>query len=500
MKKMTILLLVIISLFLTGCDFFGTTTETTELTTIQTIPDITMTTVQPTVDDVSYETLFDDSIYKKFIIYFSEENFLKLIDDMENYHDEFGNYRDNTIQEVDVTYIDDRGNVLELREVGFRTKGNIFTRVLPVIKNGDTIVGYQQVAFQLEFNDTFDYAVNSTEYNSLKSREVFELEQLNFKNVKSNDFGVVTESIAYDFYRDAGVITSNTSYAIIYFNIEGTVVPYGLFMLQEPIDDVFVERYFGKNQDGTIGDLYKCTWQTEPASLKDDYEPYSLGVSDYNEGYRRSYALKTNENVISPDYSAFTDFIDIVNQTSVANYYDLVSSTLVMDAFARAMAMGFLIGSPDDFRSNANNYYLYFNNNHVYYIPFDMDNSMGYGWNPYENFGLTLEIDSVQPSNYGWYGNVTDFVLVYNLFQDQDFLDLYNNYLVQFAASNGEFNYQNYYDEFMLVRTLYRDEIQEYGHLGIQTFDLNSRWMLASTYMSQKKAEVNDQLSELGLY
>jgi len=169
-----------------------------------------------------------------------------------------------------------------------------------------------------------------------------------------------------------------------------------------------------------------------------------------------------------------------------------------MDAFARAMAMGFLIGSPDDFRSNANNYYLYFNNNHVYYIPFDMDNSMGYGWNPYEDFGISLDINTVQPSNYSWYGDVTDFVLVYNLFRDDDFVTLYNSYLQQFAATEGEFSYQEYYDEYMLVRTLYRNELDEFEHLGIRNFDLTDRWMQASSYMSQKKAEVNDQLSELG--
>jgi len=501
MKKLLVVSLVILSLFLTGCDFLNQTSEETTSTISTVYPTYTEfpTTSPPaTVDDVAYETLFDDSIYKKFIISFSEANFLKLIDDMENYFDEFGSYRDNTIQEVDVTYIDDRGNILVLNEVGFRTKGNIFSRVLPVIKEGNNIVGYQQVAFQLEFNDTFDYPVNSTEYSSLKSRDAFDLEQLNFKNIRSSDFGVVTESIAYDFYREAGVVTSNTSYAIVYFDIEGTVVPYGLFLLQEPIDDVFIERYFGKNQDGSIGDLYKCTWQTEPASLKNDYEAYSLGVSDYNEGYRRSYALKTNENVAYPDFSSFTDFIDIVNQTTVSDYYSLVSSTLVMDAFARAMAMGFLIGSPDDFRSNANNYYLYFNNNHVYYIPFDMDNSLGWGWNPYEDFGISLDIDSVQPSNYSWYGSVNDFVLVYNLFESADFKDLYNGYLNQFTATDGEFSYQTYFDEFMLIRSLYRAELDEFEHLGLRTFNLDTRWMPASSYISQKKAEVQDQLSGLG--
>lgn len=512
MKKVAIFLITGLLFVLGGCDFFITTSQNTENTTNNTAvttgitgtnttaTTTAVTTISANVDDVAYETLFDDSIYKKFIIYFSEENFLKLIDDMENYHDEFGNYRDNTIQEVDVTYIDGEGNVMVINEVGFRTKGNVFSRILPVIKEGDEIVGYQQVAFQLEFNETFDYVYNSTQYNSLKSREVFELEQLNFKHIRENDYGVVTESVAYDLYRAAGVVTSNTSYAIIYFDIEGTVVPYGLFMLQEPIDDTFVERYFGKNQDGTIGDLYKCTWQTEPASLKAGYESYSLGVSDYLEGFRRTYALKTNEDVLNPDFSAFTDFIELVNEPFITEYSALVSSSLDINSFAKAMAMGFLIGSADDIRSNANNYYLYFNNGYVYYMPFDMDNSLGFGWNPYEDYGLSLDFDEVQPSNYSWYGSVTDFVLVYNLFNDENFVGMYTDYLEQYISETGLFDYDIYEAEFVLIRDLYRSEIQAYDHLGISFFSLDDRWFRAEDYFTEKKDNIFDQFLEMGYY
>ncbi len=500
MKKIAVFLILMIAFSFVGCDFFGLTT--TEVTTKITTSHVTANSSASTytgianVDDVDYETLFDDSVYKKFILYFSEENFLKLIDDMENYNDQWGNYRDNTIQEVDMTYIDGEGNVLEVHEVGFRTKGNIFSRVLPVIKAGDEIIGYQQVSFQLEFNATFEYQEGSTEYTSLKSREVFDLEQLNFKRVRDDDYAIVTESFAYDVFRDAGVVTSNTSFAIIYFNIEGTIVPYGLFMLQEPIDDVFVERYFGKNNDDTIGDLYKCTWQTEPASLKDNYQSYSLGVSDYNEGFRRSYALKTNK--YTSDHSQFLDFIDIVNETTVIDYYGLVAGTLVMDDFAKAMALNFLIGSADDFRSNANNYYMYFNNGHAYYIPFDYDNSLGFGWNPYEDYGISLDIDSVQPSNYDWYGHVSDFVLIYNLMHEQDFLDLYLNYLDIYTSEGSPFNYEDFEDQFYMVKDLYKYEIWQEGHLGVSHFTLTDRQMQASLYFSEKIAEVRDQIEDLG--
>jgi spore coat protein CotH len=506
MKKILILIIAFLTISFMGCDLFSTTTK--EITTLPTYATTkedsnqdTTTELLTQVQEVSYENLFDDSIYKKFVISFSLDNFLKLIDDMENYHDEFGSYRDNTIQEVDITYYDGTGIVYQVNEVGFRTKGNIFTRILPVIKDNEgNIVGYQQVSFQLEFNHPFDYPIGSTEYQALKSRQVFELDQLNFKNVRDGDYGIVTESISYDLYRDANVMTSNTSYAIIYFDIDGIVVPYGLYMLQEPIDDIFVERYFGENQDGTIGDLYKCTWQHfGPASLNNDYLPESVGVSDYMDGYRKSYALKTNKDTYN--FGSLFDFMNLVNDTQVNDYYTNVSSSLDTDAFARALAMGFLIGSPDDFRSNANNYYMYFNNNHSYYIPFDMDNALGYGWNPYVNlgygdYGIYLPIDQLTPSN--WYGSNEDFVLVYNLLNSDEFKGLYLTYLDEYTSDLGEFSFAKYETEFNMIKELYQSEIDSQNHLGISYFDYNNRYISASVYFEQKIQNVRTQLENLG--
>jgi len=504
MKKIAVLLILFITTYLIGCDFLSntdpeptnSTTNSTEGVTLETNPYINS---DPNTDDVEFDILFDDSIYKKFTIYFSEDNFIKLIDDMENYNDQWGNYRDNTIQEVDILYEDGEGNIMELNEVGFRTKGNIFSRVLPAIVEEGEIQYFQQTSFQLEFNETFNYVENSTEYKFLKSREYFDLEQLNFKHIRSGDFAVVTESIAYDMFRDAGVITANTSYAIIYFDIEGLVVPYGIFMLQEPMDDVFAERYFGKNDDSSIGDIYKCTWQDKgPATLEDNYNNSALGVSDYNEGYRRTYAKKTNK--INDDFTSFTDFIDVANTSLLGDYYNTISNYLMVDNFAKASALHFLIGSPDDYRSNANNYYMFFNEGEAYYIPFDFDNALGYGWNPYEDFGLDLSIDTVNTSN----GiDPSSLVIIYNLLETETFRDMYNGYLDIYTQSNGIFNYQKAVTEYNLVYNLYYSEItSNKDFLGLTYFDIESRWetnLSLEYYMESKITEVRVQLSNAGI-
>lgn len=480
----------ILAFLLSGCEFLNTTTTTTITSTTST-DTITTTTTTADQDELLYQTLFDNSVYKKFTIHFSQANFLKLIDDMENYYDEFGSYRDNTIQEVDIDYTDSDGNQVTMYEVGFRTKGNIFSRVLPVIKdsNGD-IIGYQQVSFQLEFNETFLYPDNSTQYKELKDRRGFDLEQLNFKMVRADDFGAVTESIAYDLYREAGVLTSATSFAVIYFDIEGTIVPYGLFMLQEPIDDVFVKRYFGRNQDGSVGDLYKCVWQTEPARLTLGYNPYSLGVSDYNDGYRKTYQLKTNKDI--SNFSSFTSFVEKLNNTSVINYTNVLEANLDVDSLLRAFAMGFLIGSPDDYRSDANNYYLYFYEGMAVYIPFDMDQSLGFGWDPFGNHGLDLDVLYYQPAQ-SYIGTMQDLPMAYNVLEIPMYRDAYLQYLVDYTdPTSGIFDIQTYESLFSMVKSLYEAELQS-GHLGLTHFSMNDRSMTPQSYFSQKSQTVREQ-------
>ncbi len=486
-KKTAVLMTAFLVVFVMGCQLttLSTSSDTTTLPTI-----ITTTSDELTTDEmnpVSYESLFDNAVKHRFVISFSQANFDKLIEDMINYKDQFGTYRDNTIQEVDILYEDSYGNRVQLNEVGFRTKGNIFTRVLPVLlDNKGNVLGYQQVSFQLEFNDTFDYPDNSTQYKVLKERRMFDLEQLNFKAIKPDDTGVVTEMVAYDLYKAAGIPAPNTSLAIIYFDIDGTFVPYGLFTVTEPLDDVFARRVFGKNFDGSLGDLYKCVWQENgPATLQVNAASAAVGVSNFNDGYRLSYQLKTNK--LTSDFSSFTYFVQELNNFSqTVSYRNKLEDILDVDTWLRTLAMGFLVGNPDDYRGDANNYYLYFYENQAIYIPFDHDQSLGFGWNPFNDYGITHDLYNY-PSANPWHFSPNDLVLVKNVLAFPEYKDIYEKYILEYTdETNGIFNYQTYYNEFMTAQALYQNEITMQGHLGVQTFNLNLRNMKASTYFTEK--------------
>lgn len=510
MKKSMIVLVLLLTMTFVGCDFLSNSEDTTTLpeSTTSSVSEVISTVDNEHInqtantDDVAYEDLFDDANFKKMTLYFNKEDLIQLIENMERYNSIFGdewtnNYRDNTTIPVDVVYEDGNGNSLIMNEVGYRTKGNIFSRVPPGVIDEGNIVEYLQCSFQLEFNNTFDYAEGSTMYNYYQTREFFDLEQLNFKRIQSGDFAVVTESLAYDLFREVGVKTSNTSYTAIYFNVDGEIVPYGLFLIQEVIDDVFAEMYYGENPDGTIGEVYKCTWQSYgPATLSSSFDPRALGITDWTTGTRKSYALKTNKD--AEDFSSFNDFLLLANDITNENYYQNLANSLDVDSFARALAMHFLVGSPDDYRTNANNYYMYFNEGLAYYIPFDFDNSLGYGWNPFGDRGISLDIDSVQI--------VTDHftadsvMLVYYLLQEATFRDMYLNYLDLYTSEGTYFTPAYAQAEYDLIQSLYESEIVNNSHLGLNYFNFNDRWeaMTISDYINDKTTEVRRQLTELG--
>jgi hypothetical protein len=53
-----------------------------------------------------------------------------------------------------------------------------------------------------------------------------------------------------------------------------------------------------------------------------------------------------------------------------------------MDAFLMYVAVSYLTGNPDDMRNNMNNTYIYFDSvtNKAYFIPYDLDWSLGLTW------------------------------------------------------------------------------------------------------------------------
>lgn len=433
-----------------------------------------------------YENLFNRSIYKSITVKFDEETFNDLVTSMEDYFALYGTYQDNTLHKVDMIYSDGLGNNFTIEEVGFRTKSNT-SRNIPRMLDWRGRTVYYQTSFQLQFNATFDYDKESNEYGVLNKREVFNLDQLNFEYSKAidsyTDRAMISEAFAHYLYRQAGVKVSNASYGIVYFQIGDELIGFGFYTFIEPIDNNFLSKNFKSDVIGDYGDLFKCTDLIGLADLSVNYNNL-IGINDTENNVRYTYALKNHQqNGLRTDFSVMTDFIDHLND--IDYFEDNAGKLLDADAFIRALAMGFIIGNSDDYRYNYNNYYLYFEvyTQKAYFIPFDLDSSLGFGkhQDPTDNYGVYYSIVDMNEMA----------ILVNRILSIEAYRNLYYQYLNAFI--NEYFDYSLFEQEYQLAKTLYEGVLIAENHLGNQLFSLrNSEW-----YFTEKKAEVLNQLALL---
>ena len=173
---------------------------------------------------VEYAEVFDNSIKHTFLFEFTQEAFDAMVASMIEYDQIFGadvwpgDYRSNEYQSITVTYID-HDTVISIEEVGIRTKGNIYSRRLPI----DELGNHQEVHYMLKFNETFDYEEGTDEYTALKKREVFDIEQLLFKWNNTGDPGFSNEVYSLDLFQKVGVVVPNASFAEVLIVIDGEV-------------------------------------------------------------------------------------------------------------------------------------------------------------------------------------------------------------------------------------------------------------------------------------
>ncbi len=405
-----------------------------------------------------------------------------MIENMEAHFAVHGDYIDNTMYPVNLYYSDQRGD-FRIQEVAFRTKSST-SRNLPRTIDWRGREVYHQTAFQLQFNATFDYEERSNKYEVLRTREVFDLEQLNFEYTSfheaSYDQAMISHAYAHDLFTQAGVTVAKASYGLVYLKIGEQLIDYGFFTLIEPIDSEFLKRHFDSNLAMEYGDLYKVTDIQDKGMLDLDYEGL-VGIDDDDTRY--TYSLRNNR--LDGSRRTHEDFISFVesinNQTIFDARYDQL---LDIDALIRYLAMAFLIGHTDDLRYNHNNYYLYFDvySRQVTLIPFDFDNVLGFGKHidASGEFGVDFDtnynLDNASP-------------LIQHLFANDDLVGLYEQYLLDFIDTI--FIYEAFETRYLAAKALYEPILLYEDHLGQKRFDLRQ----VEDYYQQKTSHIQTQLN-----
>ncbi len=453
------------------------------------------------------ERFFGDQDLSAFYEFFDHDNFVSIEVDMtqQNWDTMMAVLIDNINHKryfpADVTITTESG-ATTMEDVGFRIRGN-WTRKFPeVVDANNNQTGQLQTAhFKIKFNETFDMVPDSLEYLVRKERRFANLRAINLKHTTmSNDTTRIREAYAYDLFNQIGIWSSLTSHANLVVNIGDNLTgDYGLYTMIEPVDKTFLRKRFGDINNE--GNLYKCLWKEGgPASLEvfDENDPDMIGLES-GRGGKPTYDLKTNKS--SPDHSQMVDFVNNINSLEGAAFKNYIDQNFEIDYFLRWLAMNVLVGMPDDFWGNANNYYLYFvPNGKVQFIPWDYDHTFERGWSPQ---------DMSQISVYTWWDG-TDFLeegepgkerpLIDKIFTIDDYVATYEGYLRQYIE-DGIFSTEAFTAKFEQRRVVLDPDLNgliEFGDVRDVThgmsMDAGTDYPSIQTYIEARKLNVISEL------
>jgi spore coat protein CotH/Leucine-rich repeat (LRR) protein len=430
----------------------------------------------------SFERFFNDQEAKSIIIQISEEEWNAYDQAMLDYSDMFnGELRTDYYAKADFIYEDSQGSIF-IENIGFRTRGNT-SRVRIQNDDGSLNMSNFKISFHESFNDEALMINNS--------RTVFEVEELDMKWNRNEDSTYLTEKFSLDLMREFGVYAAHTSLANVYIEIDGERHYYGVYTVFEPIDKLFIEKRF--EQDEAQGDLYKSLWQRfGPASLREDYPFSAIGIKDASLNYRPTYDLKTNKD--SFDRTLLEDFIENINQLNGQAFDDYITQHFDVDRFLRYLAVGVLLGNPDDYRAMANNYYLYNDpvNNQWTIIPYDYDHGMGQGWTGEPVFdNWTIDADIYDWGNLNAHLQGRDYAnpLSDKILKIERYQLTYEAYLAELIDPNNDyFNVDVFISVYQNHQSLYNETLQD-AMMSLDFGLRNIEW-----YMNEKIASIEEQL------
>lgn len=334
-----------------------------------------------TEEEQLYLELFDPNSVVNVEINISDAELQKIQDDYVKY--EKMKSKSPIYRKADSVTFTVNGKQYTLEEVGVRMKGNM-TRTSFFANNEMTDL----IHFKLDFGETFDdktyYGADAKvwtdkkERKARKNRTFATLEKIDLKWNATYDSTYMRQAYAYDMFRDYGMLATRSTAAPL--TVGKTYC--GIYSLNEPIDSVFLEKYLPAEEQG--GDLYKCGWTDNGATLTSDC---SIGIENEDNCEFYNYDLKTNKKI--SQHEAMKNLIRVLNSSTLNN--ETFESAVDKDYFVKFAALSYFSGNCDDMRNCYNNYYIYFRpNGKAVFIPYDFDRCLGitYGADPSGN-GMT---------------------------------------------------------------------------------------------------------------
>ena len=442
-----------------------------------------LTPIEKDPNIVAYERLFDDSKEKSFTIEITQSEWKKLDQYMVEYFNRYGNYKTDAVVEAKMIYEDKEGQIIA-DNIAFRSRGNT-SRTRLINDEGQL----NTASYKIYFDKAVYAEKGSALEQSIKNRQIFGMTELSFKFNKNWDSTHVTEKFSYDLFREFSVFSPKMTHSKLYLKIGNTTHFLGLFSVLESIDQAFLDKRFPNESEGN---LYKVLWQQfGSATLETGYDPRAIGIKNEDLNYFPSYDLKTNKKAF--DNSELISFIQNINTLEGEAFKTYLDEHFDVERLLRLLAVGVLLGNPDDYRSMGNNYYLYYNTVQEKWtmIPYDYDHGMGQGWdgNPvFSNWSIGMDIYAWGDLSSVLQGRQVSHVLTDKLFQIEAYQLKYEIYLQDLIISDL-FSVEAYREKYETVKQLYEDDISQ----SIWPFYFGQRNVF--TYIDDKREDVLDQLN-----
>jgi len=360
------------------------------------------------IDEVTSDDLFNIGNTVDISISISDEELNKLQDDYET------GYKNDTYHVADSVTINltnyEQTFTWNFNNVGIRQKGN--TSRKDILKNGEINTKNH---FKLSFDETFDdvekYSTSFIEEMKTKmdgedysEREFLGLDGLDFKWNRNEDTTYIKEIYCSYIYKAGGIIAQRiglSTLSMIQKDNDNKSYSFGLCTMYEPAKKQLIKKSFQDNdkylnaptwkeeKKGTFGienvnygDLYKCTWgvgegssNTGSSLTSGSISNKKIGIANISGSYIPTYERKTNT-----DITTYTDtqLKNAVNTFENLTYSD-IEKIVDLEYLSKLSAINYIIGNPDDYRYNYNNYMIYFRrvDGKMMIIPIDNDRVLG---------------------------------------------------------------------------------------------------------------------------
>ncbi len=284
----------------------------------------------------------------------------------------------------------------------FEIGGRVFTNVASRFKGNGTYLSSL-------YGSKHPFKVDLNKFS--KGQKLGGVGELNFHNLV-DDRSYMSDTLAYEFFRDAGVPAPHTAYAYLSVSVDRKWEhrPLGLYAMVEAVNGAFATEQFGS----------KSTPIFKPVTLE-----LFEHLGDDWPAYKAVYDLKTKAT--SEQQRRVVDFARLVSYASDAEFGIRLGDFLDLDEFARFLAVEVLLASYDSLFSNGQNFYLYLDKSNKFgFIPWDLDMA----WGGFFLLGTTKERERASI----WHPWVGQNRFLERIMAVEEFRRIYRAHLEDFCA------------------------------------------------------------------